>query len=359
MRAMRGAEKKFYKSLGAIVLLTAHVGGLDVQAAHGAPEQENKDIAAGLVVRELDRQADGATVQDIVLRVKESDSSNRLIERKGRLVFYQDAPATVLISHGFMCDKFDVGFLRSIFSTQHFNSLTFDFRGHGENAQGQSCTFGRDEAYEVLAAAHFLKKHAVLGKKPLFAYGFSMGAVASIEAQAKEPLFDAMILDCPFDSSANIIKKCLENIRFSFFGFEFHVPGRQLLERYAFHPYVQSMIKLLLKTVAQLDPRRIDMSLYPLSPAHSIQKVSVPCFFIHCKHDEKISVSAIKNIYEAAAGPKLLWITNGRRHFDSYFYNPEKYIEQVRRFVDQVLKGQWKQQKESTILEDVDEVVIS
>jgi pimeloyl-ACP methyl ester carboxylesterase len=355
---MRGAGKNLYKGLGAIALLTAHVGGLEMPAI-GAPEPDKKEVPSGIVLRELDKRPDGASVQDIVLRVKESENSNRMIERKGRFIYYKDALATVVISHGFMCDKFDVGFLRNLFSARHHvNSLTFDFRGHGENAQGQSCTFGRDEAYEVLAAAHFVKNHPICSKKPLFAYGFSMGAVASIEAQAKEPLFDAMILDCPFDSSANVVKKCLENIRFSLFGYEFHLPGRSMLERYAFHPYVQSMIKVLLKTVSQLDPRHTDLALYPLSPAQSIKKVSVPCFFIHCKHDEKISVSAIKNIYEAAAGPKMLWITNGRRHFDSYFYNPEKYVEQVRRFVEQVLKGQWEKQKESTILEDEDDLTM-
>ena len=354
---MRGAEKNLYKSLGVIALLTAHVGGLDIQSAQGAPE-ELKNDSYGLVIRQLDKRPDGATVEEIVLRVKESEFSNRIIERKGRLVYYKEAPATILISHGFMCDKFDVGFLRNLFSTRHLNSLTFDFRGHGENSFGQSSTMGRDEAYDVLAAAHFLKNHPALQKKPLFAYGFSMGAVASIEAQAKEPLFDAMILDCPFDSSANIVKKCLENVRFSLFGFDFHLPGRTLLERYVFHPYVQSMVKLLLKTVSAFDPRSVDMSLYPISPAQSIKKVSVPCFFIHCKHDEKISVAAIRNIYEGAAGPKLLWITNGRRHFDSYFYNPDEYTAQVRRFVDRVLKGQFKQQKESTILEDTDDVMI-
>lgn len=355
---MRGAEKNLYKSLGVMVLLTAHVGGLDLQSAHGAPE-EAKNNSYGMVLHQFDKRPDGGVVEDIVLRVKESEFSNHIIERKGRLVYYKDAPATVLISHGFMCDKFDVGFLRTLFSNRHFNSLTFDFRGHGENAFGQSSTMGRDEAYDVLAAAHFLKNHPALQKKPLFAYGFSMGAVASIEAQAKEPLFDAMILDCPFDSSANIVKTVLGNVRLSLFGYDFHLPGRALLERYIFHPYVQSMVKALLRTVSIFDPRSVDLSLYPLSPAQSIKKVSVPCFFIHCKHDEKIAVSSIRTIYDGAAGPKLLWITNGRRHFDSYFYNPDKYVELVRKFVDQVLKGQFKKQKESTILEDADEVAVA
>ena len=97
--------------------------------------------------------------------------------------------------------------------------MTFDFRAHGEHCDGQRCTFGRDEHLDVITAAHFLKNHPHLKNKPVIVYGFSMGAVAAIEAQAKDnSLFSAMILDCPFDSSENIIKRSLESMQFTFFG---------------------------------------------------------------------------------------------------------------------------------------------
>ena len=75
--------------------------------------------------------------------------------------------------------------------------------------------------------------------------------------------------------------------------------------------------------------------MYPINPVESIRKLHVPCFFIHCKNDEKVSVDAVKTVYEGAGTEyKMLWLTNGRRHFDSYFYNPEKYIKEVRSFID-------------------------
>ncbi len=36
---------------------------------------------------------------------------------------------------------------------------------------------------------------------------------------------------------------------------------------------------------------------------------------------------------------KVLWLTNGRRHFDSYFYNPEKYVKEIRTFIDKAVNG--------------------
>ena len=187
-----------------------------------------------------------------------------------------------------------------------------------------------------------------------------MGAVASIEAQAQDSsLFDAMILDCPFDSTENVLSRLVNNIKINLLGYEFTVPGRSVLQKYAFHPYVQSLIKMLLKTVANMEPRYVETNVFPVSPAQSVVKIKVPCFFIHCKKDEKVPIAAVRKVYEGAAGPKMLWLTNGRSHYDSYFYNPERYIQQVRLFVDQVLAGQWRNVAEQRIIEDEDDLMES
>ncbi len=308
------------------------------------------------VIAQYDDYIKGATVEKINFYAQQGPDRDKHIKRTGLLVRYKNAVATILLCHGFMCDKFDAGFLRRLFPQGRFNVMSFDFRAHGENIEGQYCTFGRDEAYDVLAAAHFLKEHPDIKNKPLLVYGFSMGAVAAIEAQAQDPsLFKAMILDCPYDSSENIIKRGLDNAKFSLFGYEFSIPGRTLLQKYAFHPYVQSLVKTILKTVAKMDAQNIDLRVYPVNTAESIKKVSVPCFFIHCKHDEKVSVDAIKAVYNGAIGYKKLWLTNGRRHFDSFFYSPEKYTERVREFLEQVVRGKLDNKVEQKIIEDIDD----
>lgn len=313
----------------------------------------------GQVLQNIKSVTPNAKVEHIALQVPKSKGSDQNIVRYGRLVSYPNAEATVLICHGFMCDKFDVGFLRNMFVPGRFNVMTFDFRAHGENIVGQRCTFGRDEALDVLTAAHFLKNHDPVKNKPVIVYGFSMGAVAAIEAQSSdETLFSAMILDCPFDSSENIIKKNLENIQFTFLGYDFSVPACSLLQRYAFHPYVQSMIKGILKTIGHLEMKDIDIRIYPISPATSIAKVHVPCFFIHCKNDEKVPVDAVKSLYNGAdTNYKVLWLTNGRWHYDSLFYNPEKYIDEVRGFLDHVVRNRSQIGQMQKIVEDPDELL--
>jgi pimeloyl-ACP methyl ester carboxylesterase len=294
---------------------------------------------------------DHVPLESISFYSKKNDTSRERIVRQGQLKITKNALATVLICHGYMCDKTDTGFLRTIF--KDYNVLTFDFRAHGQNTAKQYCTFGREEAFDVIGAVNFLKSRPEVQGKPIIAYGFSMGAVSAIEAQSRHgKLFDAMILDCPFDSSDFLLARGFDKLKLTLFGVEMPFPGRELLQKYAYNPHVQSLIKTLLKTVAKMDATEIKTRIMPVSPVESIEKVGVPCLFITCKHDEKVPVDSVIAVYSGAKGYKRLWITNGRRHFDSFFYNPEKYVHRVHDFIGQFLAGNLAQDKSSHIYQD-------
>lgn len=294
------------------------------------------------VIADAKQLGDAGRIEDITIYARESANSDKKIARKGQAALYPSAKANVIICHGFMCDKHDVAFLRGLFPQGEYNVFTFDFRGHGEERGTHCCTFGRDEIYDVEAAVEYVKSHPKIKKGlPCIAYGFSMGAASAIEAQARNhSLFDAMILDCPFDSSENVIKQGLEGLKVSAFGYEFNMPGRELLQKYAFHPHVQAFVRNVLRCLTAMNPRDISINMCRVYPGESIKKVSVPCLFIHCKNDEKINITSARNIYNnAGCEYKILRITNGRNHFDSYFYAPEKYIAWVRQFLGTVLDG--------------------
>ncbi len=287
--------------------------------------------------------------------LKKAGSSEKIM-REGILISNKNASATVLMCHGFMCDKRDIGFMREIFKGHTI--MTFDFRAHGEHVANQYCTFGHEEAYDVIGAVKFIKSHPDLKNKPLIVYGFSMGAVAAIQAYAeyaregKGPLYDCAIFDCPFESTEGLLQRALEEIKFSLFGYEFSLPGRSFLQKYAYHPYVQSILKFGLKTFTQIDVTQVVTNLCPFSPQESIKTLTVPTFFIACKNDKKAPVSAVRAVYDGAGGYKRLWITNGRRHFDSYFYDPIKYTYKVRSFSKKFLQGTLTQRVQSKIIED-------
>ena len=341
-------EKGMYSNIYKVKVALLMVALLCESANFCIPQIQNY----GYVTHRDTATVKNAEIQKVVLYSRKCKNCSEKLVRHGILLKKRNAKATVLICHGFTCNKYDTGFLRYLF--KDYNCMNFDFRAHGENAEGQCCTLGKNEAYDVIAAAKFLRMHPDLKDIPLLVYGFSMGAVASIEAQAKDnSLFDAMILDCPFDSAESVVKRGLDDKKLSIFGYEFHIPGRRILQKYVFHPYVQSFVKAFLKAVANFNTKSINTFISPLKPSDSIKKISVPCFLIHCKNDEKISVDNIKNVYyNAHSDYKKLWITNGRKHYDSFFYNPEKYEHKVKKFTNKVISGIIFEKNKHKIIED-------
>ncbi|HEV2601856.1 MAG TPA: alpha/beta hydrolase [Candidatus Babeliales bacterium] len=295
-----------------------------------------------------------AVAEQVILYAQEREDSHLTIERNGLFIRYPNAVGTIVMCHGFKSDKQERPYLRMIFPRGKYNIMTFDFRAHGEKREGQVCTLGKDEAYDVVAAAQFIKHHAAVKDLPLYVYGVSMGAVAAIEAQAKDPsLFKAMILDCPFDSSDNVVKRGLSTLHISLFGHTFAMPGRALLEKHAFEPRVQLLIQKLLKLSAAYDSGAIQLSVSSFAPMETVKQITIPVFLILCKNDEKVPVPAMMELYTNLACPyKILWITNGSKHFDSYFYSPERYTDMVRSFLDLAETGQLYKEKKSEIIRD-------
>lgn len=291
----------------------------------------------------------------ITLSIPTLDHEDKKIERDALLMIRPKAEATVLICHGFMCDKYDIGFLRFIFSD--YNVMTFDFRAHGAKADGQCCTFGAQERLDVRAAVECIKNHAALKDKPLIVYGFSMGAAASILAQAEDPtLFEAMILDCPFDSTDNILERGLSEMKFNLFGYEMplmSLPGSSYLKSYAYTPYVQAALKYFLKTIAKLDASQVVTCIEPVSPVEDIKKVTVPCLIIGCINDEKVPVKALLQVFNNAGSDNVkCWITKGVRHYDSVFHNPELYAYKVNQFIKKLVRGSLRNTNRRKILYD-------
>lgn len=326
-------------------------GAVDIVA-----QQQCNGVWGEVVSKKLNQQ-DGSIVEKVVIYPRKSNDCQDRIKRQGFLVRYPEAKATILISHGFMCDKYYAGSLQHFFPQGQYNVMAFDFRAHGDDIEGQYCTFGKNEAQDVIAAAHFLREHVALQEKPLYVYGFSMGAVAAIEAQAQdETLFNAMMLDCPFDSSEKLMKKGLKKFKCSVMGYEFDLPGVALLEDHIFHPYVQMLVKYAFKPIANLETKNIQTNIMPVNSVDSIKRIKVPCFLIHCKNDQHISVGAIRELYDSAGGSKRLWITNGRGHFDSIFYCPVEYSCKLKDFLNDITNGTLRH--DAVVLEDPDDTAL-
>lgn len=282
-----------------------------------------------------------ATEEPLVFYARESLSSSKKIARKGILIKRPQAKATVLICHGFMCDKYDISLLHGMF--KEYNSVAFDFRAHGEETEGQYCTLGRDESYDVTAIAEYLKSRPDLKDLPLIVYGFSMGAVAAILAQAQNDLFEGMILDCPYDSTDKLLDRGFDNFRIRILGYDIALPGISLLKCYAYNCYVQSFLKAIFRSFSQFNVGGVNLCVGPTYPEEAIRYVKIPCFFIGCVNDNKAPEEAVLSVYRGAQGFKRCWIDpDGRRHFDTLFRQTHTYIYKVNSFIKKVIDGSYK-----------------
>ncbi len=303
-----------------------------------------------------ERWREHSTEEPVTFYSQYEDESNEHIARRGLLITRSDARATILVLHGYTSSKIDMGILRLLFSP--YNLLLFDFRAHGEHIFGQASTLGCDEVYDVLAAVDFLRSHARTKNLPIIAYGFSMGAVTAIEAQSRDKhLFDAMVLDCPFDSTDALVKRGLDEfwgrIHIPILNIDCALPGRAFLERHYANHFVQRFMFFLLRVFAGMDTRKIPVIPKKVNSVTSARKIDVPVFLIGCYADQRVPVDAFVRVYAEFGGYKRLWITRGARHFGSLFNNPELYQQMVINFIEKVLAKTFDRERRARVMVDM------
>ncbi len=272
-------------------------------------------------------------IEKISFDVIANESMPYSFVRYGYTLKRKDALGTILMCHGYLGCKQDTIALRHLFP--EYNIVAFDFRAHGDHRFGQYSTIGRDEAYDVIGAVNFIRSDDDMCNKPIIAFGYSMGAVAAIQAQSLDSsLFSAMILDCPFDSTDAAMSRGLDTkLQFSFLGTTITLPLKGLILKYMYTDFAQMITEYLFQKITSFDSKRVATKFVQVIPLESIKKITIPCFFIHCQNDTKVPVQAVQDLYDAKPGFKRLWITQGKKHFGSYSNDPELYWYKVNKFL--------------------------
>ncbi|MBV8661350.1 MAG: alpha/beta fold hydrolase, partial [Candidatus Dependentiae bacterium] len=203
------------------------------------------------------QQIKNAKIEDIIITPFVDATRQETFQRRGMLVRKDKARGTVVMCHGYLGCKRDTIALKHLFP--QYNIVVFDFRAHGDDREGQVSTIGRDEALDVLAAVEFVKSDDLMKDKPIIAYGFSMGAVSAIQAQAMEGnLFDAMILDCPYDSTDDAMSRGLdEKMQFTLFGKKFMIPGKQFILDHMYDEFAQMFTNFLFQAITKFDSNKV------------------------------------------------------------------------------------------------------
>jgi fermentation-respiration switch protein FrsA (DUF1100 family) len=218
----------------------------------------------------------------------------------------------IITVHGHRGRKEDMLGISTFLWKAGFNVLMFDCRGHGlERRSDEIITLGHGELEDFLAAVAFVRtRFAEEGsRKPIIgALGGSLGAAVALVGASKDPDIRAVWADSSFTSRQEVIAHNWTATT--------HLPERPVMD----------LANLMFKF-------RTGKTLVDFSPLAEISKMTPrPIFFVHALDDATTPVSHVHRLYDAAPGPKELWLEDGIGHCGIYFKYRKEYRQRAIEF---------------------------
>jgi pimeloyl-ACP methyl ester carboxylesterase len=196
---------------------------------------------------------------------------------------------TVLICHGLGANRsMFLGYVKAA-NALEANVLMFDFRGHGDS-DGHTTTLGHREKLDVLAAISYLRGQRAGQAREVIGLGISMGSAALLRAAADldQPLH-ALIIDSGFASAVELTDSILA----------------------AFPAPTRPPLTLVGVPLASL---HAGCWLPDVRPVDCIGAVRAPVLVVHSRQDPLIPVHHGERLFQSAATPKTLLLTDTQGH---------------------------------------------
>ena len=217
----------------------------------------------------------------------------------------------VLLFHGVSDNRTgDLG--HAEFLLRHdYSVVMMDSRAHGESG-GDLATYGWKERCDTVAISNAL--YAGENARHLYALGVSMGAAIALQSAAVEPRIAAVAAEDPF---AN-----LREVSYDYAGLDIS----PVLGKTIFRPATIFAIEAM-KRAGRFDPEDV-------SPERSVAQRPFPVLLICGTDDHRIPCRHAQEIYQAAAGPKEMWIVQGAGHASALGQAPTEYENRVVSFFE-------------------------
>ncbi|MBO4321864.1 MAG: alpha/beta fold hydrolase [Clostridia bacterium] len=210
---------------------------------------------------------------------------------------------TVILAHGYRSaggSPLAVQALR--FAERGWAVLLPDQRAHG-NSGGRFTTMGILESGDLRRWAELAS--SLPGNRRTAVYGMSMGATSAAFASA-DIAADAMVLDCPFDSPSDQLRRICRDRRLPAF---LIVPAGILIAR------------LLC---------RVDFS---LRASDVLRKARVPALFICGSADSTVPPDGVREMSDACPTSAGCVLVEGAEHSVAFLAGGEELAERVERFI--------------------------
>lgn len=217
---------------------------------------------------------------------------------------------TALLLHGIRASRMDMIGRARFLAREGYTSILFDFQAHGESS-GDQITFGHLEGKDVEAAVEYVRSQSP--KEKIGVIGVSLGGAAAIVASPRIHV-EAMILEMVFST----LEEATAN-RFAI----------------ALGDWSRFMTPLLTR---QVEPR-LGVGLETFRMVDRVRDIHTPKLFMAGSKDRHTTLEDSKALFEAAAGPKELWIVEGAPHCDLHSFSREEYEKRTLAFFKKHLAG--------------------
>jgi len=233
------------------------------------------------------------------------------IQIQGRL-FAGPKPAVIVLSHGYGDTQDQLLPFAHFLHQAGFSILTYNMRSRGGSG-GEAVSLGALEQTDLVSAVDFLEKQPETKRKPVGAWGISLGGATSILAAAQDSRIKAVVDDSGFSDAPNVIQTA-----FSHF---IHLPT------FPFAPL----------TVG-LSEQRIGVSITDVRPMDVVARISPrPIFMIHCLGDPLVPPDNTERNLSRASEPKEVWWIPGGYHANGHTIAKAEYEQRVTWFFEKSL----------------------
>jgi len=168
-------------------------------------------------------------------------------------------------------------------------------------------TYGWKERYDAVAITGQL--YSTENVRRLYAFGVSMGGALALQSAAVEPRLHAVVAEDPFAS--------LREVSYDYAGLRFS----PLLGKTLFRPASVEGLSAMAKA-GGFNPDED-------SPEQAVAEHPFPVLLICGTRDTTIPCRHAERIYNAAIGPRELWIVKGALHASAMGVDPGGYQERV------------------------------
>jgi dipeptidyl aminopeptidase/acylaminoacyl peptidase len=215
---------------------------------------------------------------------------------------------TIVLSHGYSGDCTPDLIYAPMLRAAGYNTLFFDYRGHGAS-DGDFVSLVYFERADLLAALDFLRSRGVARVGLL---GFSMGGAVALATAPRSSMVAAVASDSAFAE----LRAVLQNAAIA-------------------RGSPRGLASLLAWLIVGMASARLRANLLSADPIRWVGKIAPrPLLIMHAEKDASVPVSEARRLFAAAREPKELWIVPNAAHRKIEEVARDEYRQRIVEFFD-------------------------